>query len=664
MAATENVFLSTLRDVSRGLDVIEDALKVASSGDLTQVPFPLVGRDAQIHLDARKGAYLHVLEMCSAESLKKWLAQEQMAVPDERTVLAKLREAAEGLDVIEVALKACTNGDLSQAPFPLRGQEARIHLDAQGGAYLHALEMCSAESVQELLSNFIDEQRLEELKALGFDGESDYQIHRRLIHASRALGAKLKADSIAAGSTAFDHPEERFEIEVGPDEVESAMSASNPMRSFEYQLLGRLQQDCEYYLGAGGQNKRHLWALDEIQQIQKMKELYHDLPVKPVWITLEAIKEYEEKMVSTFGKPNTHETEHDGKVTNSRDPNQVYETGSDDTCWYSKVIREGERFNVRVYDADGDRRLDREDSFADKTLAAAFADKSVLRLSDREVSKYTGQPTASQGKADDLKNTLGQVATAPFYIWANEDCANKTNSFKEAKAIRLALFNDGGESVHIVDADGVEVVDAEIEAHEALVNADYYAGARKPDVKPEFPGAFMVNDPLDPDGYAIVGDDIAALILEARGHLLEPASEREGEMSNCTAHSVVTEVGKSHMNHLSALRKETIEDPASWQASNPGQLAWIEVLDEHSGRRVDKLTYTLGEQVEFVLCVDNRHSASLFYFAEDFTATQAEDFLQLEASSFVEALRAMRAQSNDRSDQGREQSGEYPRPRM
>lgn len=148
------------------------------------------------------------------------------------------------------------------------------------------------------------------------------------------------------------------------------------------------------------------------------------------------------------------------------------------------------------------------------------------------MSKYTQQPTASQGKADDLKNTLGQVAATPFYIWANEGCDNKTDSFKEAKAIRLALFNEGGESVHIVDADGVEVVDAEIEAHEALVNAGYYAGARKPDVKPEFPGAFMVNDPLDPDGYAIVGDDIAALILEARGHLLEPASERKGKMSN------------------------------------------------------------------------------------------------------------------------------------
>ena len=118
------------------------------------------------------------------------------------------------------------------------------------------------------------------------------------------------------------------------------------------------------------------------------------------------------------------------------------------------------------------------------------------------------------------KNVLGNIAAGPFYIWANEDCANKSDSFGEAKATRLALFNEGGDSVHIVDADGVEVVDAEIRAHEALANAGYFAGVRKPEVKPEFTGAFMVNDPQDSEGYAIVGDDIGALILEAASCLL------------------------------------------------------------------------------------------------------------------------------------------------
>lgn len=75
--------------------------------------------------------------------------------------------------------------------------------------------------------------------------------------------------------------------------------------------------------------------------------------------------------------------------SNYTDPNKVYETGSDDTFWNSKVIRVGERFNVHVFDADGDRRPDREDSFADQALAIAFACKSVQRYSGRDVTNYT-----------------------------------------------------------------------------------------------------------------------------------------------------------------------------------------------------------------------------------------------------------------------------------
>ncbi len=138
------------------------------------------------------------------------------------------------------------------------------------------------------------------------------------------------------------------------------------------------------------------------------------------------------------------------------------------------------------------------------------------------IEPSTMTAAASPDNLGDPQNALGQVAVKPFYIWANEDCANKSDSFSEAKAIRLALVNYGCEAVYIVDTDGVEVVDAEIEAHEALAKAGYYAGARKPEVKPGFPGAFMVNDPQDPEGFAIVGDDVAALILEAREHLIEP----------------------------------------------------------------------------------------------------------------------------------------------
>ena len=78
---------------------------------------------------------------------------------------------------------------------------------------------------------------------------------------------------------------------------EANMTRTNGLDVFDYQLLARLQQDCEYYLGAGARNKKHLWALDEASQIQKMRALYAGLPEKPEWITLEDIEEYEAAML-------------------------------------------------------------------------------------------------------------------------------------------------------------------------------------------------------------------------------------------------------------------------------------------------------------------------------------------------------------------------------
>lgn len=77
------------------------------------------------------------------------------------------------------------------------------------------------------------------------------------------------------------------------------MTTTDNTAKFEYQLLGRLQQDCEYYLGSGNRAKKHLWAGDEAEQIAKMKEIYESLPEKPEWISLEKIAEYEAAMLLT-----------------------------------------------------------------------------------------------------------------------------------------------------------------------------------------------------------------------------------------------------------------------------------------------------------------------------------------------------------------------------
>lgn len=75
------------------------------------------------------------------------------------------------------------------------------------------------------------------------------------------------------------------------------MATHHEQDSFNYQLLARLKQDCEFYLGDGNRSKRRLWAGDEAEQIQKMKELFAGLPEKPEWISLDDIARYEAAMI-------------------------------------------------------------------------------------------------------------------------------------------------------------------------------------------------------------------------------------------------------------------------------------------------------------------------------------------------------------------------------
>lgn len=65
---------------------------------------------------------------------------------------------------------------------------------------------------------------------------------------------------------------------------------------FNYMLLGRLQSDCEYFLGYGNRYEGHLWAKSVDDQINKMKELWNNLVAKPEWLSMEKIEEYAEKM--------------------------------------------------------------------------------------------------------------------------------------------------------------------------------------------------------------------------------------------------------------------------------------------------------------------------------------------------------------------------------
>lgn len=86
-----------------------------------------------------------------------------------------------------------------------------------------------------------------------------------------------------------------------PDDVVkrhiNSISDSDSQRK-EYILLSRLKQDCDYYLGNGNRNARHLWADTPEEQIKKMKELYSVLSKKPEWLTEDDILNYEKAMTT------------------------------------------------------------------------------------------------------------------------------------------------------------------------------------------------------------------------------------------------------------------------------------------------------------------------------------------------------------------------------
>ena len=77
--------------------------------------------------------------------------------------------------------------------------------------------------------------------------------------------------------------------------------------SDQYRLLDRLCADCEYFLGAGQRAEKHLWAGSVDAQIEKMRELYAQLPEKPDWISLDIINAYARRMAAPEPVENTAE---------------------------------------------------------------------------------------------------------------------------------------------------------------------------------------------------------------------------------------------------------------------------------------------------------------------------------------------------------------------
>lgn len=88
---------------------------------------------------------------------------------------------------------------------------------------------------------------------------------------------------------------------------------------------------------------------------------------------------------------------------------QIHETGDDSTAWYAKVLYQDGRYEVLVYDADGDRRPEREQVFTDQAQAVGHADRAVLRSFEQVAAKAPAVNTPDASLDEEPAGRCGMV---------------------------------------------------------------------------------------------------------------------------------------------------------------------------------------------------------------------------------------------------------------
>lgn len=91
-----------------------------------------------------------------------------------------------------------------------------------------------------------------------------------------------------------EQPEKRREVFVEEGREKPVLDEGKVRHS--YMLLGRLVEDCKYYLDSHG-SEEQLWAKSVEEQIQTMKGFWYSLDEKPQWLTEEQLEDYASRML-------------------------------------------------------------------------------------------------------------------------------------------------------------------------------------------------------------------------------------------------------------------------------------------------------------------------------------------------------------------------------
>lgn len=147
-------------------------------------------------------------------------------------------------------------------------------------------------------------------------------------------------------------------------------------------MLGRLQQDCLYFLGNGNGREKHLWAGSVEEQISEMRKLLDRFSPadKPEWLTLEDIDKFEKEMtllklsIKLFDQPLEKAIKEFIDTKNSMYPNIKINSAED---LYNEMVAE-------LYD-DGSLYILKDEIFRiyNKIISKMHAAENELQILNR-----------------------------------------------------------------------------------------------------------------------------------------------------------------------------------------------------------------------------------------------------------------------------------------
>lgn len=181
----------------------------------------------------------------------------------------------------------------------------------------------------------------------------------------------------------------------------------------DYMLLGRLQSDCDYFLGFGNGNEGRLWAGNVKDQIAEMKSIYNRLQVKPEWITMKDINKYERQMKAKLAAENKM-SKGGGFDSGS---SKVYKLRAESLNDFLAFLQKGMYMRVKSFTVEPIGVPDVEVSFETdaslseiKSKLREVPDSHVMLETVKSINEYTGEREEDYSKGGILGSNFNPKA--------------------------------------------------------------------------------------------------------------------------------------------------------------------------------------------------------------------------------------------------------------